>query len=233
MHILISEYYEYYIQDAFYYSDERESLSSKSPGLQVLSFPFDAKCLQTAGEDNIKIEEEKEDFEFLKSEQGRGYKKILFYYHAYQNNNWFGAGHKIFEKSCCKEKRCFLTDKSDLIPFKEFDAILIQHSGFDPKNLPKLRVGTCSLLWKRAGKYSNIFNWTMTYRSDSDVTFRYGYVYPRKDLPLKNFYLMERNYTDVETLLKGKKKLAVWLVSHCLTIGGRELFVEEIKKYIK
>ncbi|RXG61509.1 Alpha-(1,3)-fucosyltransferase C [Armadillidium vulgare] len=116
---------------------------------------------------------------------------------TYPYNNLLGAGHKIFEKSCCKEKRCFLTDKSDLIPFKEFDAILIQHSGFDPNNLPQESDRTSNQIWifaelepaayygKGLEKYSNIFNWTMTYRRDSDVWVRV----PQKGPPTREFLL--------------------------------------------
>lgn len=51
-------------------------------------------------------------------------------------------------------------------------------------------------------------------------------------LPLTNFYKMEPHYMDVKTLVKRKNKLAVWMVSHCETNGGRELFVNELQKYI-
>lgn len=59
-------------------------------------------------------------------------------------------------------------------------------------------------------------------------------MYPKKSLPLTNFHGMEPDHTtDVETLIKKKKKLAVWMVSHCKTNGGREIFVEELQKYIE
>ncbi|RXG72121.1 hypothetical protein Avbf_01944 [Armadillidium vulgare] len=44
-------------------------------------FPLDPKCLREANEDNFDVEKGKEDFEFLKIEEGKEYKKILFYFH--------------------------------------------------------------------------------------------------------------------------------------------------------
>ncbi|KAL7634188.1 UNVERIFIED_CONTAM: hypothetical protein RMT77_015517 [Armadillidium vulgare] len=227
----------------FFIMDKQQfQLRKEVFALEAPPFPLDPKCLREANEDNFDVEKEKEDFEFLKIEEGKEYKKILFYFHKYPHNNRYGAGHKIFEKSCCKEKRCFLTDRKDRIPFKEFDAVLIQHSHFGFKNIPKER--TREQRWilveleppayytKGLEKYTNIFNWTMTYRRDSDISTRYGYVYPKMSLPLTNFYKMEPHYMDVKTLVKRKNKLAVWMVSHCETNGGRELFVNELQKYI-
>ncbi|KAL1416358.1 hypothetical protein MTO96_028081 [Rhipicephalus appendiculatus] len=70
-----------------------------------------------------------------------------------------------------------------------------------------------------------MFNWTMTYRRDSDIYIPYGRVIPRHP-----------NSTNskgrLEALWKSKKKTAVWAVSNCFTDGRREDFVAELRKYV-
>nr|XP_037272937.1 LOW QUALITY PROTEIN: alpha-(1,3)-fucosyltransferase C-like [Rhipicephalus microplus] len=70
-----------------------------------------------------------------------------------------------------------------------------------------------------------MFNWTMTYRRDSDVYLPYGRITPRL---LTNATLAKR---DLKTLWKSKNKTAVWLVSNCVTSGGRESFVSELRRH--
>ncbi|KAL1420688.1 hypothetical protein MTO96_004432 [Rhipicephalus appendiculatus] len=70
-----------------------------------------------------------------------------------------------------------------------------------------------------------MFNWTMTYRRDSDIHIPYGRVAPRDT----NFTHSKR---DLQALWKSKNKTAVWMVSNCFTDGGREDFVAELRKYV-
>ncbi|XP_013389614.1 alpha-(1,3)-fucosyltransferase 6 [Lingula anatina] len=68
----------------------------------------------------------------------------------------------------------------------------------------------------------NSFNWTFTYRKDSDIWSPYGMVI-RRDKPLK------RNYS---ASVKLKTKLVAWVVSDCITWSRREEYVAELMKYI-
>ncbi|KAK4876313.1 hypothetical protein RN001_012735 [Aquatica leii] len=70
--------------------------------------------------------------------------------------------------------------------------------------------------------FSSFYNWTITYRLDSDIILRYGHVGYKK-----------RNYQlpSVESIEK-KTKLAAWFVSHCNTSSKREDLVKEMQKYI-
>ncbi|KAL3219564.1 hypothetical protein MRX96_030322 [Rhipicephalus microplus] len=71
-----------------------------------------------------------------------------------------------------------------------------------------------------------MFNWTMTYRRDSDVYLPYGRITPRL---LTN---ATRTKRDLKTLWKSKRKIAVWIVSNCVTPGGRERFVAELRRHV-
>ncbi|XP_013384154.1 alpha-(1,3)-fucosyltransferase C [Lingula anatina] len=66
------------------------------------------------------------------------------------------------------------------------------------------------------------FNWTMTYRADSDIPMFYGDVWKRETPTNKN-------YTEVALR---EKKLAVWISSHCETFGQREYYIKELRKHM-
>lgn len=71
-------------------------------------------------------------------------------------------------------------------------------------------------------KLDHFFNWTMSYRRDSDIPYLYGSV--------------ERLSSQQVTLsdaARGKTKLVAWFVSHCFTHSRREAYVEQLGKHIK
>jgi len=91
---------------------------------------------------------------------------------------------------------------------------------------PPAHVGKMSI-------FNNYFNWTMTYRSDSDFVFQYGDTIPLKSAPVSE--------AEIATLMKanssvdhsqGKTKLALWPVSNCKAESNRQGYVKELSKYI-
>ena len=70
--------------------------------------------------------------------------------------------------------------------------------------------------------WRNTFNWSMTYRTDSDVQESYG-VLRTLETPVKR---------DYNNIFHEKTKFAVWIVSHCSTHSKREGFVREMQKYV-
>ena len=71
-------------------------------------------------------------------------------------------------------------------------------------------------------QWDGIFNWTMTYRLDSDIPYRYGQF-------VRGIDKESKNYTKI---FKEKHKMAVWIVSHCNSSSKREVYVEKLKQYI-
>ena len=71
--------------------------------------------------------------------------------------------------------------------------------------------------------FEYVFNWTMTFRQDSDIFYPYGRIFERKNAP------PAKNYSEI---FRRKKKGIVWFVSHCKTKSKREDYAEELKKYI-
>ncbi|XP_068223120.1 alpha-(1,3)-fucosyltransferase C-like isoform X1 [Palaemon carinicauda] len=76
-------------------------------------------------------------------------------------------------------------------------------------------------------RLGGIFNWTMTYRRDSDIVVPYGRVIP-KVLP-SNHVPEVRDYWSE----KSQTKLAAWMVSHCGTLSRREWFVKELVRHMR
>ena len=71
--------------------------------------------------------------------------------------------------------------------------------------------------------FEYVFNWTMSFRQDSDIFYPYGRIMQRTGTP------PAKNYSDI---FKRKKKGIVWFVSHCRTKSKREAYAEELNKYI-
>ncbi|XP_062594217.1 alpha-(1,3)-fucosyltransferase fut-6-like [Saccostrea cucullata] len=71
-------------------------------------------------------------------------------------------------------------------------------------------------------QWKDKFNWTMTYRRDSDITVFYGKV-GKRQIPLK------RNYSEI---FRKKKKTVAWPVSHCKTPSKREDYIQKLQEYI-
>ncbi|KAG8180692.1 hypothetical protein JTE90_006250 [Oedothorax gibbosus] len=71
---------------------------------------------------------------------------------------------------------------------------------------------------------SGMFNWTMTYRADSDVVTKYGSVLRTG----KSTFSKKQLYSE----WKKKSKMAVWMVSNCASHCRREEYVKELEKYI-
>ena len=74
-------------------------------------------------------------------------------------------------------------------------------------------------------RFSGFFNWTMTYRRDSDVFAPSGR------------FLRQPEPQSVESILRRvrglpKKKLVAWVVSNCKTSSKREDYVSELQKLI-
>lgn len=75
--------------------------------------------------------------------------------------------------------------------------------------------------------WENQVNWTMTYRLDSDILYRYGAVMYRNNASKQE--ALAKNFAHV---FRQKTKDVAWLVSDCLTESHREKYVNVLKKYI-
>ena len=88
--------------------------------------------------------------------------------------------------------------------------------------LPQIR----HLDQKAIGKYwVKEFNWTMSFRLDSDVYLPYSYIWERKNTT----HLDKKNY---DSIFEEKDNDILWFVSHCITKSIREQYVEDLSKVV-
>lgn len=139
----------------------------------------------------------------------------------------------------CDVTNCIFT--SDHSHYLEADAIVIHQPSFQIGNhpLPPARLPHQRYVFynhesplHRSQKsitinrtfYNDFYNWTASYRHDSDIFIPYFSV---KKLPNK----MKITFGKILEA-KDRKKMVVWFVSHCRTLSKREQYVKELSKYI-
>lgn len=159
-------------------------------------------------------------------------KYILYWDTFYGDENMnLGQGSEIFKR--CPVNTCYATHNHSYLPVEDFDAVIfyaarwsVWESGIPEKRSPKQKYIFFS--WEspfntyyEARSIFNFYNWTLTYRRDSDIHF-----------PYRMFF---KNDTKYE-IPKGfnKTKTAMWLVSNCMTVGTkrRAAYARELKNYV-
>ncbi|XP_052805972.1 alpha-(1,3)-fucosyltransferase C-like [Mya arenaria] len=81
-----------------------------------------------------------------------------------------------------------------------------------------------NIMWQKDHKrpeWLNMFNWSWTYKPDSDIFYPYGILQTR-DMPL------QKNYSE---MFRKKTKLAAWAVSHCDVVSKRDRYVEMLNSF--
>jgi hypothetical protein len=146
------------------------------------------------------------------------------------------------KKSGCPVWQCETSDnRSDVL---EYDAIVFHLRTWTINDLPERRSQNQRyVLWSLESaawftdtiRMANFFNWTMTYRWDSDIVGPYGYIAPTGDVPLHpsedeiKFYLSKPTTVNYA---QGKTKMAAWFVSNCNSASSRNEMVKILRKYI-
>eukprot|EP00058_Branchiostoma_floridae_P015848 XP_002601336.1 hypothetical protein BRAFLDRAFT_82754 [Branchiostoma floridae] len=74
--------------------------------------------------------------------------------------------------------------------------------------------------------YRGVFNWTITYRADSDSLGGWGSLYETYQR------LKDEGVDPMKDYTEGKKKLAVWFISKCNTQANRIAYATELVKHM-
>ncbi|XP_057371281.1 alpha-(1,3)-fucosyltransferase C-like [Daphnia carinata] len=178
----------------------------------------------------------------------RPVKSILFWNEAYGSKDYgIGFGQQGFRQLNCPITECYTTDnRSFFAATEEFDAIVFHLRTFNIEDLPPTRSKHQRwILWSLESPQYNmrdiypldgLFNWTMTYRRDSDVIQPYGWVQPTGPFKLRP----ELEEINGEMALSAtrkpttkKTKLIAWFVSNCQTRSLREKYVDALAEHIK
>lgn len=222
--------------------NDRESVSFNQLNRTKL-FLFDHQRYGSTHQENITLT------------QNTTFKKILFWTLDNENRRDYGVGlgNTGFLKAGCPVWQCEVYDKQNLtFAEEEHDAVVFFEPAWGDRSRPSKRsLHQRYVFWNLEApgwlrtypqwdQLSDFFNWTMTYRQDSDIVHPYGWITPFKpeDVPLRP------NETQLETLLaqtrlkrfnraKKKTKIAAWFVSNCQASDGRNEYVQRLQRFIK
>lgn len=164
-------------------------------------------------------------------------------------------GQQYFINQNCSYQNCFLTVNRSLFHnVTDFEVILFNvfQVSVNPPRLvipdvrsPEQKYILMSseppTMYPVSPLFNGFFNYTFTYKLDSDITWRFFVVRnktdnkvitPKKDVQWMDINDMEPISADIKRKLKNKSRLVVWLVSHCETPNKREDYVNRLRNYL-
>jgi len=202
----------------------------------------------------------------IQEDEEQNMKYILFFNPFWKHRDYkFGFGSDGFRRFNCPQPNCFTTDNRTLLGDdpSHFDAVVFSGMHFRLDQPAKQFIDS----WRRphrqrfvyyqmespdydwntydAKAYNNFFNWTMTYRHDSDILRLYGWFQKKDEVRVAPQILRDvsewpKQYQprapiqitpELQRLAKRPKKVA-WIVSHCNVSSKREMYVEQLQKYV-
>ena len=155
-------------------------------------------------------------------------KKLILFY----NRPEWVLTNSMYMFGGCSRDMCELTDNRDLI--QQADAVVVHVCLISDPHPPPARPP--GQVWVAFGleppyyysgqhdspAWRGVFNWTMTYRTDSDIFSPYGFLALRPTPPLKNYTQITLN----------KTRPVAWFVSSCNTQSRRHQYVQQLQNYI-
>lgn len=175
-------------------------------------------------------------------------KYILYWNSAYGSRQYgFCCGRDPFEESSCPVSDCYATDNRSLLAGgpSAFDAVLFHQREMSTTDLPESRRSEQKYIMFmlespmypmgfESSKWNSFFNWTLTYRRDSDFPMLYGRIEQTKPHPTDEVELQAliSNFGKSNAHLARKKKnKAAWFVSNCHSMSHRERYVAALGKH--
>ncbi len=181
----------------------------------------------------------------LSETSARRPKLILLWSDLYRDPNWSvqtSLKNYFLQWNSCREKNCLLTKDKSLVA--KADAVLTSRllreetNGSQTVDDPPPRSNSNQvfvLAWYESPIYTpewalkafeGVFNMTITYREESDITVPYGKLL-WKQRPSSAAYRLPLSQ------LRLKTRHVAWVISHCSKVGGqRNEYVNELKKHI-
>ncbi|XP_038216310.1 alpha-(1,3)-fucosyltransferase C-like [Zerene cesonia] len=170
--------------------------------------------------------------------------------------NYLGEGRATFSERNCSWTNCYVTsDRNYLGDYTEFEVVAFNGPDLQDlrsrNNLPKRRSPRQKYVYANiesaatypicSKSWDSYFNWTWTYRLDSDLVWKYFVIRNSSGRvigPSESIkWVREDDMGDIsESLkekLKSKTKAAAWFVSNCDTQSLREDVVKQIQDYMR
>lgn len=168
---------------------------------------------------------------------------------------YIGEGQKGFISRKCPFTNCFVTGnkkylsdirKFDVIAFSGSDVIRMNNNQLPTSRSPHQKYAFASIESSDyypvcSDKFDGYFNWTWTFRLDSDVRWGYMVIRDKENNivgPNKVMHWIKHEDMDPVTdtfkeQLKSKSEAAAWFVSNCHSKRNRENFVKELQKELE
>jgi len=178
-----------------------------------------------------------------------GTKSILLWHEAW-GYRFHPAGRAVFIDKACPVSNCVITLDANYVRDFNFDAFVI-HPPTQKKRwtqLKKRRQDQIFVLFTTEPpmhmpplqSFDGYFNWSITYRKNSDFYLRYGEIVPLSTAPNSEEEVaalradvVSANINANVNPARGKSKMAIWLVSNCKTPSNREEYVSKLRNHIK
>lgn len=169
----------------------------------------------------------------------------------------FSEGQEVFYRDSCNINRCHITynrEEADLLVFPNSDVFVEPRIRKREEQIwvayfLESPIHTFDRKFKRLHRGNHVFNWTASYRSDSDIVTPYSkFVYYDKVqdkeniIPLIND--MKTNQTEAQKyysqfcpdkhkkLIERKSNKVAWFASNCNAANNRLEYAKELSKYI-
>ncbi|CAG9810440.1 unnamed protein product [Chironomus riparius] len=183
------------------------------------------------------------------NQRNESIKYILFWnkcwYLPYWNMPGPILGEEYLKSVDCPVTNCIFSHDRDFLPLPtDYDA-LIFHMGLtdrtDIDDLPKYRRDDQLYIIANKEMEADFFNWTLTYRLDSDVFSNYGVFADLETgsivAPSKKARWRDPEPVDDPELLEfistSKTKMAAWFLSHCVAQSNRDILANKMKQYMQ
>lgn len=159
-----------------------------------------------------------------------------------------------FTEPNCQFQNCFITNNASYLnDVANFDAVLFDSVALNEqpdiplpkrhsKNQRYVLVSTKSSAdHPITSEYNNFFNWTWTYKLDSDVTFaniairdKAGTkIGPKKEMHWLSNAKMEPTNIDTLSKLAHKRVAGIWLVTNCDTQSQSQIYINNLQKELR
>ncbi|CAH2254283.1 jg7269 [Pararge aegeria aegeria] len=176
--------------------------------------------------------------------------KYILLWSKYSHYIQFKGGKVIHPSLKCSISNCVFTKDKGLFDgdYTRFDAVLFNEEILLTGNKPERRVPLQIYVFNALEssytvpackpKHDGFFNWTLTYRLDSDILWSYFIVRNLKGAIVAPRTTMrwQRSLRPVDskikTILAGKSKAAAWLVSHCKADSLRDEYLTRLQEHL-
>lgn len=168
---------------------------------------------------------------------------------------YMGEGRQGFIERNCTFTNCYVTGnrsflgdytKFDLVAFAGPQVVRMVKRALPQRRSPHQKFAFATI--ESADNYpvcsdrlNNFFNWTWTYRLESEA--KWGYIVvrdakgviigPKKSMRWMKLAEMDPVSDEYKEKLKKKTKAAAWFVSNCVSKSGRERFARELQSKLK